>query len=421
MNTHGKEIATGDTDSAQSSRIDDATTKLLALLVLAAAWVQIRAATDWGAESWQMTEWLIHYADGFVRRGLAGSVLLWLSQHTGIAANQWVIAASLACHVSLVVWLLRKATRLFPVALLLSGMMAGFPPLQDCIVRKDSAGLLCLIACLAIQHRVRQVWLRGVALNVVACVAILIHESFVFYGLAALVLTRGTGDAMESATGWIRRSMTLLPAAACLALTVLFHGTRETSRAIHQALMPLWTTIHPAGTPPTEPTAAIDAISWNLRDGIALTMPIYQSGPYQIVCWSTVFLATFCLVLWFSRHHPDPRRTSRRDLTPLAALLVLQLACISPLFILGIDYGRWLFFWTTGTAILTTCGHRAPAWLERLVARSIHGVRLERLLDTWRARPWILLVFGVPVCWSLRNFLTAGPLIRNLDWLQARW
>lgn len=420
MNAIGKDIARH-TPSAPPSLIDGLATKLLALLVLAATCIQIHAATGWGAESWQMTEWLIHYADGFVRRGLAGSVFLWLSQHTGIAANHGVIVVSLACHAGLVAWLLRKATRLFPVALLLSGMMAGFPPLQDCIVRKDSAGLLCLIACLAIQHRVHHAWLRGVAVNLVACTAILIHESFAFYGLAALVLTRNTGDGVENATGWIRRGLTLLPSAACLALTAIFHGTRETSRAIHQALMPLWTTIHPGEAPPAEPTAAIDAISWSLRDGIALTRPIYQAGPYQIVCWATVFLATFCLVLWFSRHHPDPHRTGRRDITPLAALLLLQLACISPLFVLGIDYGRWLFFWTTGTAILATCGHRAPAWIERSVAGAIHGAGLGRLLDTCRARPWILLVFGVPVCWSLRNFLTAGPLIRNLEWLHARW
>lgn len=420
MTTPGQDIARGH-HAARPSLIDDLSTKLLVLLVLAAAWIQIRAATGWGAESWQMTEWLIHYADGFVRRGLAGSVLLWLSRETGIPANHLVIVVSLACYVTLVAWLLRKATCLFPAALLLSAMMAGFPPLQDCIVRKDSSGLLCLIACLTIQQRVRAPWLRGMAVNLVACTAILIHESFAFYGLAAMVLTRGPVRGKDPSTQWFRRGMMLLPAVACLAITVRFHGTPETSRAIHQALLPLWAAIHPAEAPPADPTAAIAAISWSLRDGIALTRPIYQSGLYQITCWTAVFLATCILVLWFARHHPDSRHPGRRDLAAPAALLLLQLLCISPLFILGIDYGRWLFFWTTSTVILAASGRRAPAWLEQAVARAIRGVRLDTLLDSLTPRPWMLLVFGVPVCWSLRNFLTAGPLIRHLDWLHSRW
>lgn len=420
MTTPGQDITRGH-HAARPSRIDGLSTKLLVLLVLAAAWIQIRAATGWGAESWQMTEWLIHYADGFVRRGLAGSVLLWLSRETGIPANQWVIAVSLACHVALVAWLLRKATRLFPAALLVSAMMAGFPPLQDCIVRKDSCGLLCLIACLTIHRRIPHPWMRWTAVNLVACTAILIHESFAFYGLAALVLTRVAPGGTEPSIQWIRRALMLLPAAACLLLTVRFHGTPETSRAIHQALLPLWAAIDPAEAPPADPTAAIAAISWTLRDGVDLTRPILQSGGYQAVAWATVFLTTFVLVLWFVRHHPDPRQPGRRDLAVPAALLLLQLLCISPLFVLGIDYGRWLFFWTTSTVILAACGRHAPEWLEQAVARAIRGIRLDTLLDLHPPRPWILLVFGVPVCWSLRNFLTAGPLIRHLDWLHARW
>lgn len=392
---------------------------LLALLLAVATWNQVRAAAAWGPESWQMTEWLIHYADGFVRRGLAGSVLLGLSGWTGIQANHLVIATSLACHVTLVAWLLRRATRMLPVAVLLSAMMAGFAPLQDCLVRKDSLGLLCLVGCLAIRDRVGRPWLRIAGVNLIACLAILVHESFAFFGLAALVLAREPdADPSDGIRATLRRGLALLPAVACLGLTARFHGTEETSLAIHRNLMPLWEAIDPASPVPAAPTAAIDAISWTLREGIGLTLPIYRSGPYQSAMWAMVFTTTFVLLLWFARQHPEPAKPlQRRDLARWASLLLFQLACITPLFVLGIDYGRWLCLWTTGAAILAATGRGAPAWFEQRIARAIATIRLHAWLDAIPAQRWILLVFGVPVCWSLRNFLTAGPLVRQLDWL----
>ena len=58
----------------------------------------IRKSLVWGHDSWQITEWLINYAGGFVRRGLPGEALYYLSAKLGIQANHIAIAVSLALY-----------------------------------------------------------------------------------------------------------------------------------------------------------------------------------------------------------------------------------------------------------------------------------------------------------------------------------
>ena len=55
---------------------------------------QYIASFHWGHDSWQMTEWLINYAGGFVRRGLPGEVILQIAEQTKIQGNYLVIFIS---------------------------------------------------------------------------------------------------------------------------------------------------------------------------------------------------------------------------------------------------------------------------------------------------------------------------------------
>jgi hypothetical protein len=98
-------------------------------------------------------------------------------------------------------------------------------------------------------------------------------------------------------------------------------------------------------------------------------------------------------------------------------LLLAQLTFISPLFLLGVDYGRWLFLWVASTIILHTEQRRAPVWLESWVARLYQKTSLSRIFELVPAKNWYLLFFGVPVCWNLFNFLTASPVGRHLHFI----
>lgn len=76
----------------------------------------------WEHDGWLMGDWLISYRAGFIRRGLTGEVIFWLSKLTGVNPGIYVISAQgflYALFLGLGFQVLRKQTRLLPLALLI--------------------------------------------------------------------------------------------------------------------------------------------------------------------------------------------------------------------------------------------------------------------------------------------------------------
>jgi hypothetical protein len=363
-----------------------------------------------------MTEWLINYSGGFVRRGLPGTLVGMLAEATGLRANLIVIIASLACYLTLAVWLLRCATASFPPALILSCVVMGIPAYQDSLVRKDCLGLLFLLACVSLGGwRGPKLHVIG-GLNLIAAAAILSHETFAFYGLAAYVFLRDPSGREPWLAQVAGRAATLIPAGLCFLLTVIHHGTPAHAVAVNSSWIPLWDAIDPANPGHSEPAAAIAALGWTTAEGLSLSLHMLTSGFYQPLAWAMVFLVSFLLLVLFAGRGSD--QTARETMQVrirFVAILLCQLAFISPLFLLGVDYGRWLFLWVVSSMILHVAGRRAPAFAEAGLGWLFTRPRIAGLMERFQAREWYLLVFGVPVCWNLRNFLTASPAGRHLE------
>ena len=392
-----------------------------ALLVLIALLIgsivrQVAAAASWGHGSFEMTEWLINYSGGFVRRGLPGTLIGILSETTGLRANLIVIITSIACYLTLAAWLLRRATAYCPPALILSCVVMGIPAYQDSLVRKDCLGLLFLLACVSLGGwRGPKLLVIG-GLNLIAAAALLCHETFAFYGLAAYVFLRDPSGREPWLAQVVGRAASLIPAGLCFLLTVIYHGTPAQAVAVNNSWIPLWDAINPANSGHSEPAATIAALAWTTTEGLSLSLHMLTSGFYQPLAWAVVFLISFLLLVLFAGRGSGqaPGETMQVRIR-FVAILLCQLAFISPLFLLGVDYGRWLFFWVVSSMILHVAGRRAPAFAEVGVGWLFTRPRIAWLLRRFPAREWYLLVFGVPVCWNLRNFLAASPAGRHLE------
>jgi len=375
---------------------------------------QLLAALSWGHESFQLTEWLINYAGGFVRRGLPGALVWQFSAASGIQANHLVISASVLCYLVLMVWFLCRATRVFPAALIMSCIVMGFPAYQDSIIRKDCLGLLLLLGCLRAAVSAWPRILHILVINGVAAVAILSHEAFVFFALPALVLFRHHDEEPPPLIEFVRRGLVMLPAGVCFCLVTWFHGTPALAEAVNHSWLPLWRHIAPGNGELDVPAAAIQALGWSSGQGLAMGSYVLSSGFYQPVAWAGVFAVSFALVVLFTgrdagRGEPPAMETK----VQVTAILLAQLLFISPLFLLGCDYGRWLFFWVASSLMLHAAQRRAPRWLEASVARVFANVKVCRLAARLPANDWYLLCFGVPVLWSSHNFLAASPLTHH--------
>lgn len=367
-----------------------------------------------------MTEWLINYAGGFVRRGLPGTLIGMVSDLTGIQANHLAVITGLVCFVLLTTWLLLYATSVFPAALVLSCIVMGIPAYQDSIVRKDCMGLLLLLGCLLLERSRMPRPLAILALNLLAGTAILSHEAFAFHALAGMVLFRCKDQKSLTVNKFLGRCLSLVPAGICFLLSVLHHGTPEQAVAVNNSWIPLWRIIDPGNPAVESPGAAIEALGWPTSQGLSLSFHMLGSGFYQPLAWAMVFAVSFVLMLLFTGRDADREGQPAMDLRiQVTALLLALLAFISPLFLLGVDYGRWLFLWVAGAMIFHSCGRRAPVWLEAMVGRVFEGANIAALIGKVPTREWYLLVFGVPVCWTLHNFLVAGPVPRHIDLIRS--
>lgn len=376
-------------------------------LLLWAIGDQLWSALSWGHDSFQLTEWLINYSGGFVRRGLTGAMIGIAGRSTGIQANYLIIGFSVVCYLILSLWFLRHATRTFPAILILSCMVMGFPAYQDCIIRKDCLGLLLLLACLKIDHSRMPRYFAIPAINLIAMAAILCHESFVFFGLPALIFYGSRDSSPLSFNQLLRRCFALLPTAICFSCVAVFHGTPQIAAAVNDSWLPLWRILDPGNPQIQSPSAAIQALGWSSREGLSLGINLLTSGFYQPMAWASVFALSFALFVMFTGR--DEER-SLEVKTRVTAILLAQFIFISPLFLLGFDYGRWLFFWVASTVMIDTQRLVAPRWLASTTAYLFRKSRVDHLLERLPANDWYLLFFGVPVCWNIFNFMVGSPI-----------
>lgn len=136
---------------------------------------------DW-RHSYGVTEWMINYQGGFLRRGLPGEVLLFIGRKTGLDIGWFVIFLCLILYGAYFLIILREPKGSLPEWALYSGPLLGYPIYSGDIIRKDIPLLLCLIALLKAITRLRLSPFRQVLIGIISGIAILSHELFFFFG-----------------------------------------------------------------------------------------------------------------------------------------------------------------------------------------------------------------------------------------------
>lgn len=384
----------------------------MVILLVVAAGDQLVRAHGWGHGSWQLGECLINYQGGFVRRGLLGEAYWQLSRGSGIPANLLAIWGGVIAYAGLVWWMWARSRGTIPRLFLLSAICLGFPAYQDCIVRKDCLGLLCLVGCLEIRRSWGDASLRTwVGINLLGVLSMLIHESFLFYALGLVVL-------VESPRGWngiagaAKRICCLIPSWAAFGIAAMFHGSAEVSERVNASLVPLWRQLDPSAVGVETPAGAIAGLGWTPEQALGPSWNLLTSGIYQPGIWVVLYGISFLLTLGLVGGFPATATDRSQARVRLIGLLVVQWLSVSPLFILGFDYGRWLYFWLSGSLIAYALGFQLPRWLRGWLESPLHRWRIPDRLDALPWTNWYLLLWGVPVCWNLREGINAIPVMK---------
>jgi len=322
---------------------------LIFLLVVAFnGWYGLKLADDW--EQWTIAEWLITYAPGFVRRGLSGEALLFISGVSGWPANQVTLAAFVLLQtifcVSLAVLLYRKQITFWYFALCLSPGFVLFSFYNSAAVGRKESLIFVAFSLWALFSAGRS---RGLgfhlAFGVASALLTLMHEMFFFFTPYFVLLSFLEARREGRRPDW-QRSL-FVPACSGLALVCILQLSGSLNDpALCDRLIGIGAPAKVCGgileyhsAPPMEAlTAFITGLNAPTLIGLSLAFPIILIPLY----------------LFLTANAAKPMSAGR--LTGIeAAVIVLS----SPLFVLAVDWGRWI---SIHVVLLTiTCAALLPA------------------------------------------------------------
>jgi hypothetical protein len=344
------------------------------LLVLIRFLEERRAFQLSPGSSWSDSEWMIAYAAGFVRRGLGGSFLAALIHATGLGFFSLRMALTTASYLGLCAWILIRSWRLRGPALWRFTLL--FHPLlllsfcdYGTIGRKDTFFLWgTLINVLVCERalRARANPRAGLRIGVVMAAVLLslplalLHEGlFLFVWLPLnLVLTGWTLTQL----GLRRRAVSLpllaafAPALLAMLASVRWHGNAATA----QSLCRSWQFAIPAScSPGPQFPPALDALGWNLRHGMSLSLASAPWFPVYPVLFAIAGVLAVLAVLAL---------VSEARVEHLIPLVCVPFLLALPLFLLGVDWGRWMSLLLIASLMVMLSGELRAAWFDSLPA-----------------------------------------------------
>ncbi len=397
--------------------------------------------TGYEKSSWNVTEWLINYEGGFVRRGLPGQLILFM--YEGLNVNPYFLIIGL-CAVSYITFVgiifYHSQHKKFPNILLPSAFLLGGPIINDFWVRKDVTLLLFFISALYIIKSYRSV-ASVFAFNIIIVIAILCHETFGFWALSTLILVYTLSIPDKKQRSFLHKLSFSFgyfsPSIIVFLVCIYFKGNLDIANTIWASWEDI--TFPKTGLLDTVPPAAIHSLSWSLRQGMSLSFYLLVEFSYGIYVPVGIFFTLMSVYLLVSNSSEikDVDNTKSRnkifdsliEKDILAKWLIIQFVLIFPLFILGWDYGRWIFIWCASSLSLflilpleTHQGMRELGiWrvltrVRQNTFRLIFGKLISRQLISQSPRKFQFLVLlflftGVSVTgWNLLTFIITSPL-----------
>jgi hypothetical protein len=305
---------------------------------------------------WPVTEWLVNYQGGFVRRGLIGEFLLTISDPIrGVLPNLYrfvlssyifYIAIFFAVYASAKI----KNNRVLILALLIQGGIYHMGISADFYTRKENLfliffGLLCLLYINASEKageakKKRLIWL--VLLPIIfGPLLILIHEAYLFmsFPLTALLLFI---VCKENPSYVYLRYGFVLYVGICLLFFIIcsiHHGDVVLAQAIWDSL-PWVDRVKLSPSAPYSQFAAISSIGWSLGQHLSTIYGVFITGGVYIwiffIVGNVLTLGVIASLIYPISAESRPKR--------IYGLLVIGLIVSSAMFLIAADWGRWIAF-----------------------------------------------------------------------------
>jgi hypothetical protein len=350
--------------------------------------------------TWAVSDALINYQAGFVRRGLLGELIYQLATATGISPLRLIAGFFFVTTVLTVtgfVLLLRPYFRRFPLAtalVLFSPALLMFP-IHDywSYARKESFVVIGLLLHALVARRFSAGGISAGGMTRFYLLVLLpyltlcmfIHEVQLFFLAAHLGILFLA--ARQRHLPYVRLLLILAVPVAVALVLMMFPGDGSMITPIIHSWRPM------VEIPEDQKYNAIQALGWDLQSYLNLSAAI-ASDPKSLALYLlaavlgvVVPVAVMVPLVTRTALHPDP--SLRRRLIVFTVLIVLSTI---PLFILGADYGRWIHLMAFSAVCL-------------VLSIPLSGDTPPRRVPAWVALPLCaVLIFG----WELPHFASVG-------------
>ena len=374
----------------------------------------------WTENAWTIGEWLINYQGGFVRRGLFGSIIYKLSSGLNINPILIVYFLTVLFFISFI-FLLNNSRKYFSSLFLLSPMVTLAPLLGNYLVRKDISGIVAYALCTNLIVRKKN-FTNFSLVNLISSMSILNHESYFFYSIPSLFLLCffSSSNIKNSNNNFLKIYKTIifiLPSLIISGLVFYFKGNYEMAFKINESWLNLSSIIPNKQLFLTYfPSGAIGSLSWTFSKGISLSLSTIKMFDGALIWIPAMWMLTIfiCAQIFIGDKNKLKGKLKLN-------VLLLQFTFISPLFILGWDFGRWIFLWMSSSIFLTIAFIKLKTInkndLNNLsIINSNFFIKLFNGYELLGFKKCLYLFLGIPgCCWTIHRYLKITPIVFPFD------
>ncbi len=317
---------------------------------------------------WGISDWLINYEGGFVRRGLGGQLLYWLYQlhpYDVLMMIKRIAGISSILFLMLVLWVFKRegwSLSVLPLSCCLYFTIFHYGQRRDLLMLIMAFGLFVCYRNYLRRRLSRWLW----AFMLLSVVMILFHESSFFISLP-ITMVYGALELRHSSTklnavAMLKWVLPFVPAVVAMAAVCLCSGNEAVAQAI-------WNSWHGVFAAYPDGTGSYEAVCANIGQGVdALMWPTLKTlqfhlftnfvGDYgvayhspieylSVVAWLWTLTVTYFVVTRLNSVDISLYPLASDDQTArISNVMLVQLLFVLPFFtFLSIDWDRTLSYW----------------------------------------------------------------------------
>ena len=292
---------------------------------------------DSPSEKYVYSTRLINYRAGFIRRGLGGEIIFWLSNISDLSVTSVIDFTSAIIWILIVIFFIHKfIQKKYPFFILTLPFFIGETILidQSHFLRQDSLTILIFIAMTYVVTKDHLPFkLSFLLTNLFFIFGILFHEAIFFISFPILLFT-----IWHKKNSIITSFFFLLPSLIVFILCFLLHEKSTTTE-----MLKLTPEINPEYTKFLYYSIAENfSILWSRANDPSIVATI-------MYLLSLIFLIYFISLNFNKLFFRIPTRTPEFNINFLSLTLILQFFSVLPLFCSAWDWGRWCFLWTASS------------------------------------------------------------------------